>query len=328
MFSEFKRNLRFVMLMAGLLAIAIIGVETFRRMGMTQPTGPVTAPSSASGASAVFPRELNDGSGYSVRIEKKPLRIISQTLATDEILLAICDPRRIVALSSLAEDPTYSNVATEAKQVTGRTTQGVEQILEMGPDLIFVASYSRTEFVELLKAARAPVFRFANFDRIEDIKTNIQTVGYATGDEAAAAALVDQINRDIEAVKARIPQAKPPLKVMSYSLGGFTAGSGTLFDEMLRTVGVINVTAEKGITGIAKISPEKLTEWQPDVIVVGADAGTFDEARRKLLADPAVASTKAGKANRIIVVDNRHYLAVSHHLVKALNTLVTELYGR
>lgn len=314
--------------MVGLLAVGIIGVEIFRRMGTTQPSGPVAAPSSASGAGAVFPRELKDGSGYSVRIEKKPIRIVSQTLATDEILLAICDPKRIAALSSLAEDPTYSNITSEAKQVAGRTTQGVEQILELSPDLVFVASYSRTEFVELLKAAKSPVFRFANFDRIEDIKTNIRTVGYAIGDEPAAAALIDQMNRDIQAVKARIPQTKPPLKVMSYSLGGFTAGSGTLFDEMLRTVGVINLTAEKGITGIAKISPEKLTEWQPDVIVVGADVGTFDDVKRKLLAEPAVASTKAGKSNRIIVVDNRHYLAVSHHLVKALNTLVTELYGQ
>ena len=74
-----------------------------------------------------FPRAIRDSSGATLLIPRKPQRIVSQTLGTDEILLAICNPQRIVALSVLVDDPQYSNVTELAHHITGRTNAGAEQ---------------------------------------------------------------------------------------------------------------------------------------------------------------------------------------------------------
>jgi iron complex transport system substrate-binding protein len=319
---RFKGPAVYIAALVAVLALVVAGIEVTRRMKT-----PADATTAVPAVAHPFPRELRDAKGESLRLEREPQRIVSQTLGTDEILLAVCPPERVVALSNLAEDGDYSNVVEEARRIPGRTTQGPEQILQFKPDLIFVASYSRAETVELLKASKAPVFRFANFDSIADIKSNIRTVGYATGTDAAAEKLIRQMDEDQAAVSARVPKGESPLRVMSYDQLGYTAGSNTIFDDVVRAAGAVNVCAEKGIKGFGKINSEKILEWQPEFLVTGANRGKEKAVRDRLLEDPAVATSKAGRAGRIIVIDNRHFLTVSHHVMRFVEDLANGLYG-
>lgn len=304
------------------LALMIAGIEIVRRL-KTPADSPSNIP-----AARTFPRELRDAKGEILILQRKPQRIVSQTLGTDEILLAICPTERVVALSHLAEDEDYSNVVEEARRVPGRTTQGPEQVLQFKPDLIFVASYSRAEAVDLLKASQAPVFRFANFNSIADVKSNIRTVGYATGTEAEAETLIRRMEEELAAVRARIPKnAAAPARVMSYDQPGYTAGTNTLFDDVVRAAGAVNVGAEQGIKSFAKINSEKILEWAPDFLVTSANRGKEKLALTRLLEDPAVAASNAGRAGRIIVIDNRHFLTVSHHIVRFVEDLTNGIYG-
>lgn len=187
-------------------------------------------------------------------------------------------------------------------------------------------SYSRAEVVQQFQSAGAPAFRFANFDRIEDIKENIRIVGRATGDDAAAKSLIAQMDDELARIKARIPQGTPRPRVMSYSPAGYTAGANTLFDDIIRTAGATNVTADNGLDGFRKISAEQVAAWQPDFIVNVANAARFDDARRELLANPAIAATPAGRNYHIVIMDTRYFLTVSHHVVRAVDELTKELY--
>jgi iron complex transport system substrate-binding protein len=315
---------KFVIMIVAVLGILVAVIEWARRLSRPD----ALAPAADYQAGLPFPRELRDAAGETLVIASRPKRIVSQTLGTDEILLAICAPERIVALSSLAEDENYSNVVEEARRVAGRSTEGAEQILQLQPDLIFVASYSRAETVQLLKASRAPVFRFANFNSIADIKGNIRTVGYASGNDVEAEALIRKMDESLAAVRARVLPDQPPLRVMSFGQSGYTAGTNTTFDEMVRAAGAINVSAENGIEGFAKISTEKISEWQPDFIVAGANRGDIDNVRKKLLADPVIATSRAGRSGQIIVIDNRHFLTVSQYVVRGVEDLAGGLYGK
>ena len=75
------------------------------------------------------------------------------------------------------------------------------------------------------------------------------------------------------------------------------------------------------------MSTEQVVEWQPDFIITGAEEGKFEEAKRRLLTNPAVASTNAARAGRIIAIDNRYLLSVSHYIVLAIRALADELYA-
>jgi cobalamin transport system substrate-binding protein len=320
--KKFKGTAGYIVVIVVVLALAVAGIEIARRL-----IAPVDTITTVPAAARPFPRELRDAKGETLILPREPQRIVSQTLGTDEILLVICPTERVVALSDLAEDGDYSNVVAEARKLPNRTTQEPEQILQFKPDLIFVASYSRAETVELLKASRAPVFRFANFDSIEDIKSNIRTVGYATGTDAAAENLIRKMDEAVVAVRARIPKNESPVRVMSYDKLGYTAGSNTLFDDVARAAGALNVCAEKGIKGFAQINSEKILEWQPDFLITGANRGKEQYVLDRLLEDPAVASSKAARAGRIIAIDNRHFLTVSHNIVRFVEDLANGLYG-
>jgi iron complex transport system substrate-binding protein len=275
---------------------------------------------------AGFPRMLLDGGGSEVTIKTRPVRIVSQTLGTDEILWAICQRERIVGVSKIGLEPKYSPIADELRAANVTPVFDAEEILQLRPDLVFVASYSLAETVESLKASGATVFRFANFDSIEDIQRNIRLVGRSIGEEANAEKLIEQMSAELSAVKTRIPAGVRPPRVLSYYPSGDTAGADTSFDAIARAAGAVNVAAEKGLRGFPKISAEQVAEWQPDFIIRGATQATAAEARKQLLDNPVIATTEAARNGRIVTLDNRYLLSVSHHVARAVSELADALY--
>jgi iron complex transport system substrate-binding protein len=321
------RPLAFLLCLGCGVAVAIVLIEALRPYGgAVQPLRSDIAAPLTERANAPFPRLITDASGAALVIPHKPQRIVSQTLGTDEILLALCAPQRIVALSALADDAHYSNATAQAQLVKERVTADAEQMLSLSPDVIFVASYSKAELVELLQSAHAPVLRFTHFDRLDDIKANIRTIGYAIGEDANAEALVQDMEHHLAQIQASLPTDRKPLHVMSYEPGGTTGGAGTLFDDMLHALGVINLAADQGITGFRQISSEQLIQWNPDVIISSADRDALAEARRHLLQDPAVAVTNAGKHQRVIVIPHHLFLTVTHYITHGIEQLARELY--
>jgi len=271
-----------------------------------------------------FPRTLKDALGNALTIPAPPRRIVSQTLGTDEILFDICPHDRIVGVSTTAVEPAYSYVVDEVRKLKLPAITTVEIAVKLKPDLVFVASYSQAELIDILRSTGAPVFRFANFDRIDDVKTNVRIVGRATGEDAAADALVADMDRRLAAVAARVP-AGPRPHVMTYATDGYTAGANTLFDDVIRAAGGTNASAEHGADGFLRISAEQLLKWDPDWIVTGAKPGEERRARDRMLANPVVAATRAARLGHVIAMDTRQFLTVSHHVVDAVETLATAL---
>lgn len=285
---------------------------------------PVILAASDSGIST-FPRSLVDATKKTLIISSAPRRIVSQTLATDEILLAICPATRIIVLSPLAIDTIYSNVVTAARQLKIHTTNNVEQILSLKPDLILVANYNRAETLVLLQTMGAAVLQFTQFDSIQAIKNNIRLLGEAIGEEQRAEALIAKMNREIEEIRAQFPARLRSLRVLSYSPGNYVAGRHTTFDDMTKIIGVINIASEQGIEYEAKISDEQILTWQPDVIVTHGATQELALVREQLLTHPTIAASRAGKAGKIVVIDDRYFAAISHYLVEGIRTLAMKL---
>ncbi len=290
------------------------------------PFAPSASGERASEGKASPTRTVTDSSGRQLVLPAKPQRIVSQTVATDEILLALVAPERLVALSQLADDARYSYCADRAQTVAGRCGGSAEAILQLRPDLIFVASYSRAELVELLSAGGAPVYRLTKFGGLADIKANICAIGEAVGETAAAEALVAAMDRRFAALGERARQRGRPLRMMSFGGSHFTAGTETTFDDLVRAVGGVNVAAEHGVVGFRQISSEQLLAWRPDVIVISAESGKEDAVRQQWLADPAVAAAIGWNPRRLVVVESRALTTVSQHLADAAEHLEARLF--
>ena len=317
----------FILLIIGLVIIMLGAIELLTFFNTKPSTPPVTeSPATKTQINTVsFPRQIRDAIGNSLTIPAPPQRIVSQTLGSDEILLTLAPPSHLVAISTLSRNANYSNVVEKAQTIKGQVSDNVEHILSFNPDLIFVASYSRAETVELLQALGAPVFRLHRFQSIADINNNIQTIGYAIGEEERAAALIAQMEQDIKMIRANIPHGLPP-RIISYTSDNYTAGSHTTFDDMVHIVGAINLATEQGIEQHVKINSEQILAWQPDFIITHAAPGEFAKVRVKILQMPAIAASDAGKKGQIIVIDNRHFMSVSHYIIYGIKALFEGLY--
>ena len=270
-----------------------------------------------------YPRTVTDGAGRAIRLAAKPLRIVSQTLASDEMLFAMVPRARLVGLSPLARDLKYSNVVAEATAHPVPTIENAEDVLRLKPDLVVVATYSRAEVVSLLESTGAPVYRLASFDDIEGVIGNITRLGEAVGEEQAAARIVDGMRSRLAAVEAR-RAGHPKPRVLSYS-GGFTAGRGTSFDDIVARAGGVNEAAARGIEKFPKLSAEQVLAWNPDVIVSGYLPGEADAVRQQLTTSAGVAQTTAVRRNQLVLIETRRFLAVSQYMVDAVEQLAESL---
>ena len=258
-----------------------------------------------------------------------PRRVVSATVATDEILLALLPPERIAALTVLADDPRISSVTKEARSVRGRVDADAERILELDPDLVFVARYTERAPLMLLESAGVPIVRLPFCSRLADVREAVLLVGRSVGEPEKAQALVREMDARIAAVAARTADAPRP-RVLFYTPGGYTAGKGTLFDEMLAAAGGINAAVEAGVEGPGNLSLERMLELDPDVLLVSDYIGD-PKARgaapeRGLLKDPVWREASAVKSGRVRLLSERHLTCVSQHLGEAAEAMGRALH--
>ncbi len=276
---------------------------------------------------AGFPRTVHDHAGDPLRLARPPARIASQALVTDHFLFAVVPPSRIAAVSSVAHDPRYSYVADVVAGLDVAVVEDSEALLRRRPDLLLVSHAARADMVSVARAAGIPAFRLrTEFDDFEQITAGLETVGRLTGRERAADRVIAEFRERVAAAVARRPAAALPPRVLVYVAMSGTFGAGSLFDHILTELGAVNVAAEQGVGPHGMISGEQIAGWNPDWIVADAPAGEEDAARRRILDQPGVAVTTAGRTGQVLVLDHRRFITMSHHAARLVEAVAAALY--
>ncbi len=261
-------------------------------------------------------REIR-GAGRVVRLAAPPERIASRTLATDEILLEIAEPERIVLLSPFAGDPQFSASADEARSLGRVGGFSTEEILAASPDLVFAAGFNTQETLAQLEAAGVPVVVLVDHEDLAAIERNIRTVGFAIGRDREAERLIESMRLRLEAARARAGSRAEGLRVVHWS-GGVVLGGRTVFDDALRHLGAVNLAAENGLEGWPRISAEQVVIWDPDVIFT-------DSYVAGDVAPGALDGTRAARLGNLESLDGRDMAAISHHVAGMVERLADAL---
>ncbi|MEZ5524159.1 MAG: ABC transporter substrate-binding protein [Pseudomonadales bacterium] len=273
-----------------------------------------------------FPKTLVDATGDQYLLEQPPQRIVSVTLGADEILSALVDSRRIVGVTYLADDRSVSNIPQTYPDNIRRIRGDTEEILALEPDLVFIASYTRAETVHQLLNAGVPVVRLAGHSSYAEIETNIRLVAQATGSEQQAEELLAATRQRADLVKTRV-QERPRPRVLFYNLNGYTAGSGTLVDEMIEMAGGYNVAREAGLTGNQKIGQEMAIGLEPDIILL--THWSTDDApppSAELVKNPNWQQVPAIQNKRVYDLRGYWVLSVSHYSWEGITQIATRLH--
>ncbi|HVO71567.1 MAG TPA: ABC transporter substrate-binding protein, partial [Aggregatilineaceae bacterium] len=129
-----------------------------------------------------FPRTVVDGIRRQVTISAPPQRIASVTLGSDEILLSLVGPKRVVGVTYFARDPAISNIASQLDNIPHTDLSGdPEYLISLDADLVVLAAYNNPAALDQLLKAKLPVFVLAEFNTLDEIRTNIRLLGRATG---------------------------------------------------------------------------------------------------------------------------------------------------
>ena len=114
---------------------------------------------------------VTDIQGTTVTIPAKPKRILTMSMSTDEMMLGLVEPERMVAVNSLLDDPSSSNMVELGKQVPTKIKYpSVEEIAALQPDLVIEPDWGDLSRVAALRDLGIPVVVCKGPKNLQDIK--------------------------------------------------------------------------------------------------------------------------------------------------------------
>ncbi len=250
-----------------------------------------------------------------------PEKIVSLTLASDEILVdTVSDRKKIAALTYFSTDPLISNVAEKARGIP-QVRANLEQVIAKAPDLVIVAGHTNPNIRPHLEAAGTDVLVLREVVSLDSIKKNIELVGGAVCEEAAAKSLVEKMERQIADARAKIPpRAKAPT-VLFYGAPGFTVGRRSTINDIIESSGAVNLPARLGLSGYSNISTEYVIRNNPDLVLTSSYNPSHPDFVGQMFRNSAF------RDKRIIVVAGKHLDAASHYAARAVTDLVNLIFA-
>jgi len=213
-----------------------------------------------------------------------PKRIASLNLCTDELLLRLVEPERVVAVTRYAHDGEFSTIAEDAKNI--RIIKGhIEEIIDLNPDLVLAGVFTQREAIHLLSRFDVPVLILEVPQNFEDIYKNIRRLAEAVGEIEKGTALISMMQKRLEALRAEKDE-KP--RVLFLAEAGIMPGNQTFENAIIQAAGAVNLAAELGIEGHGYVSLEHLMIEKPDILVYAGDRENHPAIRREALTHRAL----------------------------------------
>ena len=303
-YNAFRRNnmkiksIALALSAAMALSLAACGQSASQSQSAAPASGSQSQPQSqsASAPAAVeetMPVTLTDAAGRQVTIETEPETLVSGYYITTSMLIALGQQDKLVGIEAKADTrPIYALAAPELLELPSVGTAkefDLEGCAALEPDLV-ILPLKLQESAEALEqlGINALVVNPEDMDLLEE---TLDLLGQATGSSERAHALMDY-NAETEAEMAELlaDAEKPSVYLVGNSSYLSTAGSKMYQNTLIELGGGENVAAELEDDYWADISYEQLLAWNPDVIVIAADA---DYTKEDLLADSQLAGLTA-----------------------------------
>jgi iron complex transport system substrate-binding protein len=298
------------------LLTAACGDDGAQSDGLAAP-GPATEHPATDTA---FP--VTVGSGEStIEIQAPPERIVSLSPTATEMLFAIGAGEVVVAADE------YSTFPEDAPTTDlSGFTPNIEAIAAYDPDLV-VAHTDPGDLASSLAEIGVPTLMHPAAATLDDTYTQIEQLGAATGHVGDAAAVVAQMQADIDALVASLPPRDEPMTYYhELDVTFFSVSSDTFIGQLYGLLGMQSIADEAGDEsgGYPQLSPEFIIEADPDVILL-ADAVCCGVDPTEVANRPGWEQLSAVQAERIISLDEDVASRWGPRVVEFLETLAADL---
>ncbi len=277
-----------------------------------------------------------DGGGGAKEISSA--RIVSQSVLTDELALAVARPEQVAALSQLARDDNFSAVSEAARDYPQLPVRGTaEAILQYRPTLVLFSDFSRPELVAQVKRSGVPVLVFDRYATLEDTYANLRRLGAAIDPAAKGKAeeVVAATQKRVAALEQKLAGRKI-VKVIAPSTYGVIPGAGTNFQDLCEHAGAENLAATLGkMRGHTAPPAEQMLRWPVDRLVIAVP----DNAQRPPFSEEIIARAVAPfrqvppykfmpsvREKRVALLQPWQMSCLSHLRVEAYEQLARQLH--
>jgi len=201
--------------------------------------------------------------------------------------------------------------------------------LSMNPTVVFATEDAGPpEVIKQVEGAGVKVVTLSNKHTPEAAKERILKIGEALNLTEAAEKLAADLQADLDAATAKVAEVKSHPKVLFiYARGGGimnVSGTGTSADAIITLAGGEN--AVQGYESYKPLTAEGAVEAAPDVILVTTRGLASSGGVEGLLKQPGLDLTPAGKAGRVVAMDDLYLLGFGPRLGDAVEDLCGELH--
>jgi iron complex transport system substrate-binding protein len=209
---------------------------------------------------------VRDATGHQVRRQGYQ-RIVSTNLVTDRLLVELCEPARILAVSR----------AAAARQRDGYRYQGMktvdgfgppEAMVALKPDLVLTNSFGVPGYAARLRDAGIEVFELGELRGARSLAFVVSSLGVLLGVPERAERLLASFTSRMRALPVSLGRRPPRRALFLSTLGPDLQGgtAGTSYHDILVAAGLVDAAAERYRDWPA-YSSEQVLALQPEIVV-------------------------------------------------------------
>jgi iron complex transport system substrate-binding protein len=187
-------------------------------------------------------------------------RVMALDHCSDQYVLALMPRESVVGVSKRADDADSAQRAA-ARGVPIRRAD-LEEVLASRAEIVVINWVSDPKLLQRLRERGIEVVVIGEANSFADVRRNIRQVAATLGRSAQGEALVAQMDARL----AKSAGAWRGARAIYLTPGGFTAGTGTLMDALLRAAGMTNAETRPGYQSA---SLERLALDPPKTVVLG-----------------------------------------------------------
>ncbi|MBI2735574.1 MAG: ABC transporter substrate-binding protein [Rhodospirillales bacterium] len=261
-----------------------------------------------------------------VGAQQKTPRIVSVGSALTEIFYALGAENLLVGVDTTS---LYPPQAKSLPQVGYMRALSAEGVLSLKPTLIMATTGAGpASTLDQLKATGIEVVILPDHYDYDSVTKKIEAVGKATGKVAEADDLIARGRADMKGLADRLAATpnKPRVLFLLSMSGGApqAAGRDTAADGIIRMAGGVN--AIDGYAGYRPLTPEAVIASRADYILVPRQSVEALGGVDKVLDQPSIRQTPAGRAGKLLQFDILLLLGFGPRTPQAATELAAALH--
>ena len=143
---------------------------------------------------------------------------------------------------------------------------------------------SRSAALAALPEQTYPLLDLETANTIDEIYTSIRETAAAVGHPARGDALIARMQGEL----AGLPKPGKGRVAAYYQRRGYMTGTGTLIDELMTRVGLVNLAGKLGKPPLSQLSLEEMVAAEPDFLIVESTTDKVTDQGSEMLHHPAL----------------------------------------